>query len=167
MLPDHRVSPGVLAGEDRRVDAAANIPRCGLIASIVIVGMPEILILCEYPTLNGGERSMLATLDGVRAAGFSPAVMAPPDGPLADGTGDSRHRVDPVSVPRGRRIAHRSEPAPRGIGRNSSPSASRSAARQQPGDGKTFRARWPQIAGCRASPICATSSGSAPKPWPI
>ena len=46
--------------------------------------MPEILILCEYPTLNGGERSMLATLDGVRAAGFSPVVMAPADGPLAN-----------------------------------------------------------------------------------
>jgi glycosyltransferase involved in cell wall biosynthesis len=45
--------------------------------------MPEILILCEYPTLNGGERSMLATLDRVRAAGFSPAAMAPDDGPLA------------------------------------------------------------------------------------
>jgi glycosyltransferase involved in cell wall biosynthesis len=45
--------------------------------------MPEILILCEYPTLNGGERSMLATLDGVRAGGFAPAVIAPPDGPLA------------------------------------------------------------------------------------
>jgi glycosyltransferase involved in cell wall biosynthesis len=46
--------------------------------------MPEILILCEYPTLNGGERSMLATLDGVRSAGFSPAVMAPGEGPLAE-----------------------------------------------------------------------------------
>lgn len=46
--------------------------------------MPEILLLCEYPTLNGGERSMLATFDGVRAAGFAPAVMAPPRGPLAD-----------------------------------------------------------------------------------
>jgi glycosyltransferase involved in cell wall biosynthesis len=45
--------------------------------------MPEILILCEYPTLNGGERSMLATLDGVRAGGFAPTVIAPPDGPLA------------------------------------------------------------------------------------
>ena len=46
--------------------------------------MREILLLCEYPTLNGGERSMLATLDGVRAAGFAPVVMAPPEGPLAD-----------------------------------------------------------------------------------
>ena len=34
--------------------------------------MREIFLLCEYPTLNGGERSMLATLDGVRAAGFRP-----------------------------------------------------------------------------------------------
>ena len=31
---------------------------------------PEVFLLCEYPTLNGGERSMLATLDGLRAAGF-------------------------------------------------------------------------------------------------
>jgi glycosyltransferase involved in cell wall biosynthesis len=46
--------------------------------------MPDILILCEYPTLNGGERSMLATLDGVLAAGFTPVVMAPGEGPLAE-----------------------------------------------------------------------------------
>lgn len=46
--------------------------------------MPEIILLCEYPTLNGGERSMLAVLDGVQTAGFTPVVMAPPEGPLAD-----------------------------------------------------------------------------------
>jgi glycosyltransferase involved in cell wall biosynthesis len=46
--------------------------------------MPEILLLCEYATLNGGERSMLATLGGVHAAGFTPLVMAPPQGPLAE-----------------------------------------------------------------------------------
>jgi glycosyltransferase involved in cell wall biosynthesis len=46
--------------------------------------MPEISLLCEYPTLNGGERSMLATLDGLRRAGFSPTVLAPPEGPLGD-----------------------------------------------------------------------------------
>ncbi len=45
--------------------------------------MREILLLCEYPTLNGGERSMLATLDGLRAASFAPVVMAPPAGPLS------------------------------------------------------------------------------------
>ncbi len=46
--------------------------------------MPEVFLLCEYPTLNGGERSMLATLDGLGAAGFTPVVLAPPEGPLAD-----------------------------------------------------------------------------------
>lgn len=44
----------------------------------------EILLLCEYPTLNGGERSMLATLDGVRKAGFSPTVACATEGPLAE-----------------------------------------------------------------------------------
>ena len=46
--------------------------------------MPEILFLCEYASLHGGERSMLATLDGIQAAGLTPVVMAPLQGPLAD-----------------------------------------------------------------------------------
>jgi glycosyltransferase involved in cell wall biosynthesis len=46
--------------------------------------MPRLLILCEYPTLLGGERSMLATLPAVAAAGFEIVVAAPPVGPLAD-----------------------------------------------------------------------------------
>lgn len=46
--------------------------------------MPEILLLCEYSTLSGGERSMLATLGEVRRAGFSVAVIAPAEGPLAE-----------------------------------------------------------------------------------
>ncbi len=46
--------------------------------------MPEVLILCEYPTLSGGERSMLTTLEGVARAGFAPVVAAPPEGPLAE-----------------------------------------------------------------------------------
>ena len=46
--------------------------------------MPELVILCEYATLNGGERSMLSTLDGVCAAGYTAVVMAPSNGPLAD-----------------------------------------------------------------------------------
>ena len=45
--------------------------------------MPEVLLLCEYATLSGGEQSMLATLDGVRRAGFDVAAAAPPEGPLA------------------------------------------------------------------------------------
>jgi glycosyltransferase involved in cell wall biosynthesis len=45
--------------------------------------MRRLLILCEYPTLLGGERSMLATLPAVAAAGFDVHVAAPPAGPLA------------------------------------------------------------------------------------
>jgi glycosyltransferase involved in cell wall biosynthesis len=44
----------------------------------------RLLILCEYPTLLGGERSMLATLPAVRAAGFEVHVAGPPEGPLAE-----------------------------------------------------------------------------------
>ncbi|MEN6459050.1 MAG: glycosyltransferase family 4 protein [Thermoguttaceae bacterium] len=54
--------------------------------------MREVFLLCEYPTLNGGERSMLATLDGLRASGFTPAVIGPPHGPLADEL--TRRRVE-------------------------------------------------------------------------
>ena len=39
--------------------------------------MPPVLILCEYATLNGGERSMLSTLDGIAQAGYSVRVAAP------------------------------------------------------------------------------------------
>ena len=47
--------------------------------------MPELLLLCEYPTLNGGERSMLADVRRrCGRPGFAPAVMAPPGGPLAE-----------------------------------------------------------------------------------
>lgn len=46
--------------------------------------MPRLLILCEYPTLWGGERSLLSTLSAVNDAGFEPCVAAPPSGPLAD-----------------------------------------------------------------------------------
>lgn len=45
--------------------------------------MPRLLILCEYPTLLGGERSMLATLPAVASAGFDVIVAAPNRGPLA------------------------------------------------------------------------------------
>jgi glycosyltransferase involved in cell wall biosynthesis len=46
--------------------------------------MPRLLILCEYPTLLGGERSMLSTLPAVAADGFEIQVAAPAGGPLAD-----------------------------------------------------------------------------------
>ncbi len=55
--------------------------------------MPRLLILCEYPTLLGGERSMLATLPAVAAAGFDIFVAAPPSGPLADEIKTAAYRI--------------------------------------------------------------------------
>jgi len=46
--------------------------------------MPKLELICEFATLNGGERSMLAVLGYVVAAGFDVRVIAPPSGPLAD-----------------------------------------------------------------------------------
>jgi glycosyltransferase involved in cell wall biosynthesis len=46
--------------------------------------VPELFLLCEYPTLNGGERSMLSTLDFIRAAGLTPVALVPEEGPLAE-----------------------------------------------------------------------------------
>src|SRR4051812_12207604 len=46
--------------------------------------MPRLLILCEYPTLLGGERSMLSTLPAVAANGLEVLIAGPTGGPLAD-----------------------------------------------------------------------------------
>ena len=46
--------------------------------------MPRVLIVCEYPTLNGGEHSMLSVLEGTRRAGFEIVVATPAAGPLAE-----------------------------------------------------------------------------------
>jgi glycosyltransferase involved in cell wall biosynthesis len=44
--------------------------------------MPRLLILCEYSTVLGGERSMLATLPAVAAAGYEICIAAPSTGAL-------------------------------------------------------------------------------------
>src|SRR3972149_12003020 len=46
--------------------------------------MYEVLLLCEYPTLGGGEQSMLCALPGIRAGGITPVVACPGEGPLAE-----------------------------------------------------------------------------------
>jgi len=46
--------------------------------------MVRLLILCEYPTLLGGERSLLSTLSAVREAGCDVQIAGPPQGPLAE-----------------------------------------------------------------------------------
>ncbi len=45
--------------------------------------MARVLLLCEYGSLNGGERSLLAVLDGLHAAGYRLTAAAPPASPLA------------------------------------------------------------------------------------
>ena len=60
--------------------------------------MPRLLLLCEYASLNGGERSMLATLGGVVGAGFSVSVAAPEEGPLAEMLAAAGVEVLPFSV---------------------------------------------------------------------
>jgi len=45
--------------------------------------MPRVIVLCEYPTLNGGEHSLLAMLPGLQQRGFDVHVACPAVGPLA------------------------------------------------------------------------------------
>lgn len=44
----------------------------------------RVTILCEYSTMNGGERSLLASLQYLPAADWSPMFLCPPDGALAE-----------------------------------------------------------------------------------
>lgn len=46
--------------------------------------MPTVSWLCEYPTLLGGERSLLAVADVLRSGGFEVNCIAPPEGSLAE-----------------------------------------------------------------------------------
>jgi glycosyltransferase involved in cell wall biosynthesis len=46
--------------------------------------MPRALVLCEFPTLNGGERSLLAVLPALKAGGWTMDVCCPPEGALAE-----------------------------------------------------------------------------------
>jgi glycosyltransferase involved in cell wall biosynthesis len=46
--------------------------------------MPRVLVLCEHPTLNGGERSLLAVLPTIQRAGWEVEAFCPPTGPLAE-----------------------------------------------------------------------------------
>jgi glycosyltransferase involved in cell wall biosynthesis len=68
--------------------------------------MPRLLLICEFPTIYGAEQSMLATLDGVRAAGYDVRVACPPTGLLAETLRRRNICVTPFSVrdSSGRRI---------------------------------------------------------------
>lgn len=61
--------------------------------------MPRsVLLLCEYASLNGGERSILATLEAVRASDFEMVAAAPPSGPLADAFRARQVEVEPIAA---------------------------------------------------------------------
>jgi len=45
--------------------------------------MTDVLVICEYASLNGGERSLLSVIDRIRDEGFNVSVAAPPTGDLA------------------------------------------------------------------------------------
>ena len=45
--------------------------------------MTDVLVICEYASLNGGERSLLSVMDRIRDDGFYISVAAPPTGDLA------------------------------------------------------------------------------------
>ncbi len=60
----------------------------------------RVAILCEFPTLNGGERSLLAALSTTRAAGWEPVALCPAEGDLADAFRDLK--IDVIGFdPRG------------------------------------------------------------------
>ena len=57
----------------------------------------RVLVVCEFPTTSGGERSLLASLLQLEKAGFEVQVAAPAEGPLAvalDAMGIARHAFD-------------------------------------------------------------------------
>ena len=60
--------------------------------------MPRLALLFEYPTLSGGERSILATLDDVREAGFDVTAIGPPTGPLAEELCDRSVDILPLAT---------------------------------------------------------------------
>ncbi len=58
--------------------------------------MPILLLVFEYPSLNGGEQSILATLGHVQAAGYEVHAAAPPAGPLAGRLAKCSVQVHPI-----------------------------------------------------------------------
>lgn len=60
--------------------------------------VPRVLIVCEYASLNGGERSLLSVIDGVRSAGFDLCIAAPPTGPLSEALTNRRVPQVPLTL---------------------------------------------------------------------
>ncbi len=60
--------------------------------------MTRVLILCEYASLNGGERSLLAVLGGLHAAGFDIVIVGPPTGDLPQAMAAAGHAYLPIEL---------------------------------------------------------------------
>lgn len=58
----------------------------------------RLLLIFEYPTLNGGERSLLAALPGVLDAGLLVEAVAPGDGPLSQALRDAGCATTPWAL---------------------------------------------------------------------
>lgn len=66
----------------------------------------HVAVLCEYPTLNGGERSLLACVDRLRRDRVAFTFLAPADGPLAAELAARHVRQLPFDVhPRGQALS--------------------------------------------------------------
>ncbi len=72
--------------------------------------MRRVLLICEYPTLNGGEQSLLALLPVLQStADFNFRAIAPPSGPLAEAF--AAQRVEVLPLPTGTDGQQRSQAA--------------------------------------------------------
>jgi len=60
--------------------------------------MPRVLVVCEYPTLSGGERSLLALVPKIQQAGIELLAACPAEGPLAEAFSACGVEVLPFSV---------------------------------------------------------------------
>ena len=60
--------------------------------------VPRLFIVLEYPTLAGGEMSLLSVLGGVQAAGYEVSAAAPPRGRLADALRHQGVAIHPLEL---------------------------------------------------------------------
>lgn len=71
------------------------IPAFGSSLPSLFATPVRVLIVCEHPSLNGGERSLLAVIPALIEIGFAIEIAAPGDGDLADAARLVGARVHP------------------------------------------------------------------------
>ena len=83
--------------------------------------MNRVLLLCEYPALNGAERSLLSAIPLLQAAGYELFAAVPPVGRLAEALATAEVTVLPSESSAGMSLSRRREALARQIG-NARPS---------------------------------------------